>query len=134
MVTQALSLPELLSGLRAAWPAPNWEWDGRFRCALSTVEGTALARARAALAAALPAQFTAATLGGAPAAVGQVCAKTGGLRGDQDVFVASLADGTVVYCLWWPWGSRTDCSARVGATRAGADLTPDLKAAFALKG
>jgi hypothetical protein len=132
MANDAPSLPELLTRLRAAWPAASWEWDGRFRCALSTVNLAGLAQARAALADALPALFTANSIGAASAVVAQLCARTGGLRGHQEVFAASLSDGITAYCLWWPWGSRTDFSARIGATGGDSDLTPIVKAAFSL--
>jgi hypothetical protein len=128
-MASSVSLTDLLSHLRAAWPAARWEWDGRFRCALSTLDKATLAQGRAALAASLPATFTAATVGKAPAAVAKVCTATGGLRGDQEVFAAELPDGSTAYCLWWPWGTGSNFSARVGAVGA-ADLTPAVKTAF----
>ena len=32
------------------------------------------------------------------------------------VFSAELGDGTLAYCLWWPWGGGANFSARVEAT------------------
>jgi hypothetical protein len=123
------ALTEVLSRLRAAWPAARWEWDGRFRCALSTLDKNTVAQGRAALTAALPALFTAKTVAKAPPAVAKICTATGGLRGDQEVFAAELPDGSTAYCLWWPWGTGSNFSARIGALGA-ADLAPAVKTAF----
>lgn len=125
-------LAALLANLRAAWPAARWEWDGRFRCALSTLDRKTEAQARAALAAAMPAVFTSRTLAGAPAAVAKICDGTGGLRGDQEAYAAELGDGTTAFCLWWPWGGGGAFSARVGAVSGGSagELSGVLKSAF----
>jgi hypothetical protein len=127
------SLIELFSRLRAGWPVDSWEWDGRFACALSTVGGADEAKARQALLAGLPAAWTAQKLPDAPALLRKICAGTGGLRGGQMIFSADLPDGTCAYCLWWPWGSGSNFSARVGAAAAdGTDLTFAVRAGFGL--
>lgn len=123
------SLSDLLAGLRATWPGPAWEWDGRFGCALSAVGKAQEAKARAALTAVLPSVWTATQLMGAPLPLQQLCARVGGLRGDQLVFSAELGDGTLAYCLWWPWGSGANFSARVGA---GKDAEALVRAALGI--
>ena len=125
-------LSDQLARLRAAWPGGAWEWDGRFGCALSAVGKALEASARQAVTAALPSVWTAAQLMEAPAALQQLCARVGGLRGDQLVFSAE-AGGVLAYCLWWPWGGGANFSARVGALGADkVDLSPVVRAAFGL--
>jgi hypothetical protein len=127
------SVVDLLQRLRAGWPG-RWEWDGRFDCALSTLTGTDQGKARESLTAGLPSVFTGATLAGAPALLRQICTDAGGLRGGQMVFSAELPTDVVAYCLWWPWGSGANVSARLGAAAAdGADLTAAVRSAFDLK-
>ena len=124
-------LTEQLGRVRATWPGGAWEWDGRFGCALSTVGKDLEASAREALGAELPSIWTADRLAEAPAVIQAVCAHAGGLRGAQRVFAAELADGTLVYCLWWPWGSGANFSGRIGAiARSGENLSAVVRAAL----
>ena len=125
------TLPDQLARLRAAWPAAAWEWDGRFGCALSALGKAQEAAAREALATALPSVWTADKLGEAPAAIQRLCAGVGGLRGDQLVYAAELADDVLAYCLWWPWGGGANFSARVGAI-GGGDLSKVVRTAFGI--
>jgi hypothetical protein len=113
---RSLLLTDQLVRVRGAWPGGAWEWDGRLGCALATVSKQQEAAARAALLAGLPAQWTETTLEAAPAAIRRICAATGGLRGAQLVFAAELGEGALTYCLWWPWGSGANISARIGVT------------------
>jgi hypothetical protein len=118
--------------MKAEWPpGGRWEWDGRFGCALTTLNQGNEATGRAVLLAHLPAQWTRETLGQAPALVKQVCAVTGGLKGTQFVFSVNLGEA-VIYCLWWPWGDGTTFSVRVGVASADSSSDPkvDLRAAF----
>ena len=130
MAAETRSPGELLAAIRDGWPGSRWEWDGRFGCALATVDAGGEARAREVLAGALPQQWTADTVGGAPAPVSQVCSRTGGLRGEQLILSGAAADGTTAYCLWWPWGGGKNFSARVGITGGTADPKAALKTAF----
>ena len=132
----ALLLTDQLSRVRAAWPGGGWEWDGRFGCALSTVGKEQETTARQALGAVLPATWSTVTLADAPEAIQRLCARVGGLRGAQLVFSAELGAGALAYCMWWPWGSGANFSARIGAIGAGgADdgLTPAVRSALGVK-
>ena len=129
----AENVPEILGRVRALWPEVEWGWDDRFGCALATVTKQHEARAREALAAGLPSIWSTANLAEAPASVRKLCAGTGGLLGAQLVFSAELADGTLVFCLWWPWGGGANFSARIGAM--GTDeLDAAIRSALAVKG
>jgi hypothetical protein len=123
-------LTEQLGRVVAAWPGGAWEWDGRMGCALSTVGKAQEAGARAALAAGLPSVWTADQLAQAPQALQEICARVGGLRGDQLVFSAELGEGAVAYCLWWPWGGGANFSARIGAT---GNMDAQVRAALKMK-
>jgi hypothetical protein len=116
----------LLGQIRAAWPGGAWTWDDRFDCALCTVGKKDGAEARSAITASLPSVWAATTLKDAPARARQVCEETGGLRGDQMIFCAEPLEGILAYCLWWPWGSGANISARVGI--AGADSPDEILA------
>jgi hypothetical protein len=129
---RSLLLTDQLQRVRAAWPGGPWEWDGRFGCALSTVGTEHQAVARAALLAGLPESWTEATLTQAPAAIQGVCAAVGGLRGTQLVFAALLGDGAFAYCLWWPWGSGANVSARIGATEP-KQLNPVVRSTLGIR-
>jgi hypothetical protein len=118
---QGHSLAELLGRVRAAWPAGQWEWDGRLGCALSTLTKADEEQARAVLSTELPSIWTSDTLSESPAALQSVCDRVGGLRGDQQMFSAPLQGGGLVYCLWWPWGGLANFSARVGVTAGHLD-------------
>lgn len=123
------ALAELIQGIRAAWPGAAWEWDGRLGCALSTVSKAQEAEALSLLAKHLGKSFSSSTLVGAPPDLQSVCARTGGVRGSQLVFAAPLPTGGTAFCLWWPWGSGVNFSARVGATD---DLTLFVRSSFSL--
>jgi len=127
----APTLPDQLARLRTAWPGGAWEWDGRFGCALSALGKAQEVAAREALAAVLPSVWTSDKLAEAPEAVRQLCGHVGGLRGDQLVYTAELADGVLAYCLWWPWGGGANFSARVGAI-GGGDLAKVVRAALGI--
>jgi hypothetical protein len=120
---------DLAGRVRAGWPGTAWEWDDRLGCALSTVGKASEAKARELLSAGLPAVATAADLAAAPALVQQICGRTGGLMDGQLVFHGELPGGAVAYCLWWPWGSGANISARIGAVGPGVNPT-SVRAAF----
>jgi hypothetical protein len=122
---------ELLGRVKAAWPPGRWEWDGRFGCALTTVNKDTETAGQAALTAQLGEAWTRKTLEKAPPLVQQVCNGTGGLKGAQLAFAAAIAE-VVVYALWWPWGDGATISVRVGVVSGDAsrNLAPEVRAAF----
>jgi len=124
------AVPALLSPVGADWPGSKWEWDDRLNCALSTVAKADEARAHTALAAHLPAIWTADSLGEAPVLIKQICGRTGGLLARQLVFSAPLPEGVFAYALWWPWGSGANVSVRLGVSHE--SVLPGVRAAFNL--
>jgi hypothetical protein len=123
-------LADLIQRIQGGWPGSAWEWDGRLQCALSTVGKPEAGPSLALLTGQLGEPFSPATVRTAPAALQQICARTGGLRASQLAFATTLPDGGTAFCLWWPWAGGGSFSARMGAV---GDLTPVVRSAFGLK-
>lgn len=100
--------------LRTAWPARGWSWDSRFTCLTSSFSADFEARAHAAVLAALPEEFTAATLATAPPRLREAVERGGGLRSAQLAFGGGDPRGLYAFGLWWPWGDSMTISFRVG--------------------
>lgn len=123
------AVPGLLAQMVGpGWPGSPWEWDGRLECVLSTVATAHAPQAQAQLISTLPAVWTAASLGAAPALIQQICARTGGLLPQQQAFSGELPEGVFAYGLWWPWGSGANVSIRLGVTHE--SVLPAVRAAF----
>jgi hypothetical protein len=103
-----------LSTLKANWPARAWSWDGRFVCITSSFTVEFDTAARAAARAALPVEYTSATLARASSDIRRVSERTGGLRSGQMLLTADDSPGLVMFGLWWPWGDGATTSFRVG--------------------
>jgi hypothetical protein len=119
MTTSAESWQSLFEGLakvREGWPVKEWGWDGRLRCVSSSISAEAEPAARGAIAAALPTEWTSATLAGAPENVRALADRCGGLRPGQALLSTPSTGGPAAYGLWWPWGDGTAISLRIGLT------------------
>ena len=112
---------EALKRLRAAWPARGWSWDSRMGCLTSSFSADFEQKAREAALDALPTQFTAATLAGAPPRLREAVEGAGGLRSSQLAFGGGHQNGLYAFGLWWPWGDAMTISFRVGL----CDLEPN---------
>jgi len=103
-----------LDRLRVAWPETAWSYDRRLKCVVSSFPAARAAEASAAMSEALPGQWTAETLPGAPDAVQALAAACGGLRASQLLLWGGGADGPGAFGLWWPWADGTTVSLRIG--------------------
>ena len=105
-----------LANLRDRWPATDWSYDRRLKCVASSIPLAREIDARAAMADALPASFTAETVATASAGVRALIEKCGGLRASQLLFwgVNVQEDAPGAFGLWWPWGDGTTVSLRIG--------------------
>lgn len=110
------SIFSALANLRGLWPATDWSYDRRLKCVASSIPLAREADARAAMADALPAAFTAESVATASAGVRGLIEKCGGLRATQLLFWGgSVQDDTPgAFGLWWPWGDGTTVSLRIG--------------------
>src|SRR5579862_5528907 len=92
-----------LKRLKASWPARGWSWDNRFVCVASTFTQPFEPAARKSAAEALPAEWTATTLGQASPQLRDLAARTGGLRAGQLLLTGGPVGGLLAFGLWWPW-------------------------------
>ncbi len=109
--------------LRAAWPARGWSWDARLSCVTSSFNSEIEAKARAAVAGALPTEWTSTTIQRAPQALRDLAERTGGLRSGQMILTSAAVGNSYTYGLWWPWGDAMTTSVRVGL--GGTDARED---------
>jgi hypothetical protein len=115
-----------LAKLKAAWPGDAWSWDGRMCCVTSTFPVATQERARGATLAALPTEYTRASIETAPAPLVALVRRLGGLRTGQSLFVGS-EPARVAFGLWWPWGPGTPISLRIGLLGVGEDEDPNRR-------
>ena len=91
----------------------TWRWDALYFAASAKVPLDALERVAQTLRATLGTEWTAATVGGAPGEVRDLCAWTGGLEGEQRLFHAPIGL-TTVFATLWPWTVGDAGTLRIG--------------------
>lgn len=123
---------DALKDVKAKWPMRGWSFDNRFFCVASTFGIEMADKARAAVAQALPRDWTERTLQSAPAPVREIAARTGGVRAGQFMLSSDLVAGAVAYGLWWPWEEGRTISIRIGVEGAG-DVTFALCEVFGVE-
>jgi hypothetical protein len=117
-----------------------WGFDPRFRAANAAFPTSAQAPVRAALERGFDGCWSAADIAHAPARVGELAARTGGMRGGQLLFGANVAADPILFGLWWPWGDgatisiRILFSARTLDAAAKSDLLEEFQGWFGLRG
>jgi hypothetical protein len=102
-----------LAQLKAAWPNQEWTWDGRMMCVTSSFGRPLEAAARAAMALALPVEYSRENLASAPAGVREISRSTGGVRAGQ-LLVSDPGTPGAAFGLWWPWANGHTISLRIG--------------------
>jgi hypothetical protein len=93
----------------------RWEWDGRFSAALAVVEAPADTATLALIGQAFTTAWDAQTIKQAPDATRKL-ASSWGLQRSQRLFTLEIDDDPLLFAAWWPWGSGTTFSLRVGCT------------------
>ncbi|HEY2903437.1 MAG TPA: hypothetical protein VGL59_22825 [Polyangia bacterium] len=121
-----------LMKVRAGWPAPEWGYDRRMKCVMSTIEMTQKNLAQAAYAGVLPLVFDSVTLAQAPAAPRALADEYGGVRPGQLLLWGGEPGAPGVFGLWWPWGDGKSVSLRIGLHDIDAPKVryPSLRDAF----
>lgn len=109
--------------LKNAWPGEPWSWDDRFTMLASSFAVELADKALASAALALPYSWDVKTIATAPAGLREICEQTGGLRKSQRL-LAGRAGDLVLIGLWWPWGSGTTITLRLGLGDYAADEPP----------
>ncbi len=103
-----------LKRLQEQWPANDWTYDRRLRCVASSIPLSQEPATRAAIAAALPASWSSATLPEAHEDVRALAGTCGGLRAAQLLLWGGPPNGPGAFGLWWPWGDGTTVTLRIG--------------------
>ncbi|MDB4959611.1 MAG: hypothetical protein JWO36_7180 [Myxococcales bacterium] len=114
-----------LAQLKTTWPGTAWSWDGRFATVGSSFALALEPQALASASRALPRSWDIKTLAEAPDALRALATRTGGLRAQQRLFAG---EQDALYGLWWPWGSGTTITLRIGITDG--DTTTRLRTLF----
>ena len=112
----------------------QWEWDGRFGCALATLKEDRREAVLTLLATHFPeGRWESSTIGTAPETVGAI-AKAWGLRGGQALYTLDPAAEPLLFAAWWPWGGNTTFSLRIGLKLGASDHDGEatLRACFGL--
>jgi hypothetical protein len=108
-----------LKELRVAWPSRGWSWDTRLSCVTSSFNVEFEAKARTAVGAALPTEWTSATIQRALPPLRDIAERSGGLRAGQFIFTSANVGPHFGYGLWWPWGDGMTTSLRIGLGGSG---------------
>ena len=91
----------------------RWEWDGRFRAALTAFPQSDSAGARALLERHFGQRFGHESIRGASPDVLDVVTSLGGLRAGQELFLSDPGRAVTMCGCWWPWGSGETISIRI---------------------
>jgi hypothetical protein len=126
------TLIDSLKDVKTKWPMRGWSFDNRFICVASTFGIEMAEKARAAIALALPRDWTERTLPNAPSVLRELASRTGGVRANQYLFSSDLVAGATAYGLWWPWEEGRTISLRIGIEGAG-DVTVPLCEVFGVE-
>ncbi len=111
---------DALGRLKRGWPTRGWTWDSRVGCVTSSFTVEQEIQAKAAIAEAMPAQYTHSTIARAPQSLQDVVERAGGIRPNQLVLALGPSAGLLIFGLWWPWGDGETISFRLGL----ADVDP----------
>ncbi|MFT5433293.1 MAG: hypothetical protein ACI9OJ_003998 [Myxococcota bacterium] len=96
------------------WPGGPWTWDGRFSVPVSIVREPELEHALSVVRTIMPYEFDSQAREHLPDSLASAIAARGGLRSGQLAFCDHINNGSVRFCLWWPWNSGDAVSIRVG--------------------
>jgi hypothetical protein len=123
-----------LTLLRDAWPARDWTWDHRFKCATSTLAAEAAPKGKSVLLAATPAEWDAASFASAPDAVRGLEERCGDLRPGQALLTADPVASAILFAMWWPWGDGSKISIRIGVANSdrSTELYPLMRSLFGI--
>ena len=121
-----------LAAIKSSFPTQQWTWDARFEMVAATFASKVEAQARASAALGLPDAWTPGTLAQAPAGPRAMCEDSGGLRPGQLLLSGAEVAGVAPFGLWWPWGSGTTLTLRIGlaGSAISAEHHAQLRAAF----
>ena len=91
----------------------KWEWDGRFKGALTQFEKSSAPQILSGLSQFFTHEWTVANIDNAPEAVLIAADSLGGLRPGQILLTSDPADDPFFLAAYWPWGNGTTISVRI---------------------
>lgn len=91
----------------------KWEWDDRFRAALSPFRRSDSSKAHSLLEQSFGTGWRIDSIGAAAPAVLRVAEFFGGLRPGQELFVSAPGPAVGTCACWWPWGDGETISVRI---------------------
>lgn len=91
----------------------RWQWDDRFRAALTQFDSDQKDDIQNTLHQHLALTWESGSLKGAPDSVKATIASVGGLQSGQMLLTSEVNSDEFVYCAWWPWGNGETISIRV---------------------
>jgi hypothetical protein len=111
-----------------------WDFDSRFDTAVGRVSAPDDAPLLGLLDECFPHNWDHQSIDGAPDVTRAIADSAGGLRPGQRLWTLDPADSPLLYAAWWPWGSGTTFSLRVGCIAADAGeqqaLTKKIRSLF----
>lgn len=91
-----------------------WDWDRRFNTAVGRVSDPDHLPVLALLGDCFAHRWDHETITGAPPEVQNISAGWGGMRPGQLLYSSAESESGLLFAAWWPWGSGTTFSMRVG--------------------
>jgi len=92
----------------------TWKWDDWVGTILTEINVDNTETIRGILKKFFPFSWDSSTINTAPQLVQSLDERFGGLRPTQLLFSADPSQDAVVFCAWWPWGSGSTISLRIG--------------------
>jgi len=110
----------------------KWEWDDRFRAALSPLRLSDSSTAHSLLERSFGTGWSLDSIGAAAPAILRVAESFGGLHPGQELFVSARGLAVGVCACWWPWGDGETISVRIAllAERISDQQQPALVSEF----
>ena len=106
-----------------------WDFDRRFDTAVGRVSDPEHTAVLALLDDCFAHRWDHESIDGAPAVAQEISAGWGGLRPGQLLWAADPDESPLLFAAWWPWGSGTTFSARIGCRMS----TPEAQAEMATR-
>jgi hypothetical protein len=92
----------------------EWKWDGRFKTALAEFPTEMKDDVLGILGQYLISTWDSTSVKDAPDIVREISKKLGGLMSGQLLLLSDSGQAACIFCAWWPWGSGTKISIRIG--------------------
>lgn len=103
-----------------------WDWDRRFDTAVGRVSAPDHTAVLTLLDDCHAHRWDHESIANAPEVVRGISDGWGGLRPEQLLWASDPAESPLLFAAWWPWGSGTTFSARIGCLMDTADTQTQM--------